>query len=144
MRREAYAAARAISRNLHVYFAKHRETALQQGETRVAPLPEIETIEALIDAAFWASLRREEGFIPRISLAYLPRTQAEHPLVLERPLRIDPAAMSRVAPAVERPGIHLGVWREQGELFIWGATRGIPPLCFVVEVSAPGRPACWW
>jgi Probable sensor domain DACNV len=85
MRREAYAAARSISQRLHLYFAKHRETALQWGEIRVAWLPEIEIIEALIDAAFWASLRREEGFIPRMSLAYLPQTQAEHPLVFERP-----------------------------------------------------------
>ena len=138
MRREAYAAARTISPKLHAYFARHREIALDRGETNLAPLPENETIEALIDAAFWASLRREEGYIPRISLAYLPRTQAERPLLLERPLAIDPAVMTRVAPAVERPGVHLGVWREQDELWVWGATRAIPPLCFVVEVSAPG------
>jgi hypothetical protein len=40
---------------------------------------------------------------------------------------------------VERPGIHLGVWRdEQGEMFVWGMTRSIPVLCFVLEVAAPG------
>jgi len=138
MKREAYAAARTIAPKLHVYFAAHRETALRQGETNLAPLPEQETIETLVDAAFWASLRREEGFVPRISLAYLPQTQAERPLLLDRPLAIDPAVLTRVAPAVERPGVHLGVWRQQDELCIWGATRGIPPLCFVVEVSAPG------
>jgi hypothetical protein len=138
MKREAYAAARAISPRLHAYFACHLETALLRGETHLAPLPEEETIEALIDAAFWASLRREEGYIPRISLAYLPKDQAEHPLLLERPLALNPSALTRVAPAVERPGVHLGVWREQDELCVWGATRGIPPLCFVVEVSAPG------
>jgi hypothetical protein len=43
-----------------------------------------------------------------------------------------------VSPAVEKPGVHLGVWRERDELCVWGATLGIPPLCFVVEVSAPG------
>ena len=138
MKREAYAAARTISPKLHAYFRAHRENALKRGETHLAPLPSQETIEALIDAAFWASLRREEGFIPRISLAYLPQTQAEHPLLLERPLAIDPAAMTRVAPAVERPGVHLGVWHKPDELCVWGATRGIPRLCFVVEVSAPG------
>src|SRR5581483_3092598 len=138
MKREAYAPARTIAPKLHAYFASHRDTALQRGEQGLAPLPERETIEALIDTAFWASLRREEGFSPRISLAYLPKSQAEHALVLGRPLPTDPAALARVAPAVERPGVHLGVWREQGELHVWGATRGIPPLCFVVEVSAPG------
>jgi hypothetical protein len=138
MKREAYAAARSISPELHAYFACHRETALRRGETCLAPVPESEAIEALIDAAFWTSLRREEGYMPRISLAYLPKEQAEHPLLLERPLAIDPSVLTRVAPAVERPGAHLGVWREQDELCVWGATRDIPALCFVVEVSAPG------
>jgi len=138
MKRQAYAAALTIAPKLHAYFAGHRETALRRGETHLAPLPERDIIEALIDAAFWASLRREEGFIPRISLAYLPQTQAEHPLLLDRPLAIDPAALTRVGPAVEKPGVHLGVWHELDELWVWGAVRRIPPLCFVVEVSAPG------
>src|SRR5712691_7613262 len=45
---------------------------------------------------------------------------------------------SKLSPAVERPGIHLGVWKNGGELHVWGATRTIPPLCFVVEVIEPG------
>jgi Probable sensor domain DACNV len=137
MKSQAYTAARTISPKLHNYFACHREIALRRGETQLAPLPEPETIEALIDVAFWASLRREEGFIPRISLAYLP-PRTEHSLRLERPLALDPATLTRVAPAVERPGVHLGIWRLEEELCVWGAARGIPPLCFAVEVSAPG------
>jgi hypothetical protein len=39
---------------------------------------------------------------------------------------------------VERPGIHLGVWRDQGELRVWGTIRAIPAYCFVLEVAAPG------
>ncbi len=58
--------------------------------------------------------------------------------MLDRPLVLDPAALTRVAPAVEKPGVQLGVWRDGDELCVWGAMRGIPPLCFVVEVSAPG------
>jgi hypothetical protein len=41
-------------------------------------------------------------------------------------------------PAVERPGIHLGVWHHGDELHIWGATRALPLLCFVIEVVEPG------
>jgi hypothetical protein len=104
----------------------------------LAPLPEAETIEAVIDAAFWASLRREEGYSPRISLAFLSREEAGHPLILERPLELSPGALTRVSPAVERPGVHLGVWRDQGGLCIWGTTRTIPVLSFVLEVAAPG------
>ena len=61
-----------------------------------------------------------------------------HPLILDRPLPVDPGALTRVAPAVERPGVHLGVWFHQDQLCIWGTTRDIPVLCFVLEVAAPG------
>ena len=138
MKREAYAAARTISPALHAYFARHREEALCRGEEHPAPLPDAETIEALIDAAFWASLRREEGYVPRISLAFLSPPEARLPLLFERPLPLAPGALTRVAPAVERPGIHLGVWRDRDGLRVWGATRTIPVLCFVLEVAAPG------
>src|SRR5437879_3532403 len=138
MKREAYAAARTVSPALHAYFAHHRAEAIRRGREHLAPLPEAETIEAVIDAAFWASLRREEGYVPRISLAFLSPEDAVHPLMFERPLPLDPSTLTRVAPAVERPGIHLGVWRDQSELCVWGTTRVIPTLSFVLEVAAPG------
>ena len=30
------------------------------------------------------------------------------------------------------------MWPEDGELRVWGATRNLPPLCFVLEVVGPG------
>src|ERR1043165_178916 len=102
------------------------------------PAPTPATIGRLITAAFWASVRREEGRTPTISLAYLPREEAGTALFVERPLPLDPATLTKLAPAVERPGIHLGVWEHEGDLCVWGATRSIPPLCFVVEVIEPG------
>jgi hypothetical protein len=136
--REAYAAARTISPTLHTYFARHREEAVRRGQGRLAPLPNAETIEAIVDAAFWASLRREEGFSPRISLAFLSWEEAGHPLTLERLLPLSPGVLTRVSPAVERPGVHLGIWRGPDGLCVWGTTRTIPVLCFVLEVAAPG------
>src|SRR5580658_10340784 len=138
MKREAYAAARTVSPRVEAYFARRLADAGRDGGERLASPPEAETIEAMIDAAFWASLRREEGYMPRISLAFLSPEEAIHPLVFERPLPLLPGPLTRVAPAVERPGIHLGVWRDQGELYVWGTTRTIPKLCFVLEVAAPG------
>jgi hypothetical protein len=43
-----------------------------------------------------------------------------------------------VAPAVERPGIHLGVWDAGSGLQVWGTTREVPPFCLVIEVVASG------
>src|SRR5579862_5016734 len=128
MKREAYAAARTISPKLHAYFARHREEAIRRGEKRLAPLPDPEAIETLIDAAFWTSLRREEGYEPRISLAFVSPQDAQQPLLFERPLPLTPGGLTRLAPAVERRGIHLGVWRDPEELCVWGITRAIPVL----------------
>jgi hypothetical protein len=138
MKREAYAAARTVSPKVHAYFSRRRAEAQARGQDHLATLPAAETIEATIDAAFWASLRREENYTPRISLAFLSPEQATHPLVFERLLPLTPSALTRVAPAVERPGVHLGVWHDGADLNVWGTTRTIPQLCFVLEVAAPG------
>jgi len=128
-----------VAARVEAHFARHLAAAAGRG--RVAPLPDAATIESVIDVAFWSSLRREEGYAPRISLAVLPPDQAQAPLLFERPLPLSADALTRMAPAVERPGIHLGVWRSGGNgngLSVWGTTRGLPSLCFVLEVAAPG------
>ena len=63
---------------------------------------------------------------------------AAYPLRFERALELDASVLTKVAPAVERAGIHLGVWPEGGELKVWGTTRALPALCFVLEVATPG------
>jgi hypothetical protein len=135
----AYPAARIVSPRIEAHFGKHfRERAARDSRTAFAP--DADAVEAIIDAAFWASLRREELYLPRISLAFLPPEQTVHPTCFEQPLPLAPAPLAKVAPAVERPGIHLGVWRLDGELRVWGTTRAraIPDFCFVLEVAGPG------
>ena len=56
----------------------------------------------------------------------------------ERPVSLTPAALTKIAAVVERPGIHLGVWQLNGELCVWGTTHNIPTFCFVLEVVEPG------
>jgi hypothetical protein len=134
-----YAAARTAAAGLVDYFAAHAALGPASGSAAAAAgLPDVATVEALVDAGFWASLQREEGYAPEISLAYLPPERAVRPLLLAAALPLGPRALARLAPAVERPGIHLGVWREDGELRVWGTTRAIPTFCFVLEVLGPG------
>lgn len=137
----AYAVARSVAPTVADHLKLHR-AALPPQEADQAPfelLPDAPHIEALVDVAFWASVRREEGYVPKISLAFLRPIPDVYPLVFERPLPLDPAALTRLAAAVERPGIHLGVWPSPaGPLVVWGTTHMIPPFCFVVEVVAPG------
>jgi sensor domain DACNV-containing protein len=134
----AYPAARIAAPRVHEHFARHVDAARQRGDGRVAALPDVASIEQTIEAAFWASLRRQEGYVPRISLALLNPEETTQPLRFERPLPMTPHALGRVAPAVERAGIHLGVSRVDGELCVWGTARTIPRVCFVLEVAAPG------
>lgn len=134
----SYALARTTTSSVRSHLAQHHQRAHEQRDSEIAPLPSVEVIEAITGAAFWASLRREEGRSPTISLAYVSPRQAEEPLRFDRRLPLAPDALVRLAPAVERPGIHLGVWREQEGLYVWGATRSLPNLCFVLEVVEPG------
>jgi len=134
----AYPAARIVAPRVAAHFALHEREAIRRGRAVLAPAPDAETIEALIDVAFWASLRREETYIPKISLAFLTPEAPFHPMMFDRPLPLLPGALVKVAPAVERPGIHLGVSQSENGLAVWGTVRAIPFLCFVVEVAAPG------
>ncbi|MBA2647242.1 MAG: hypothetical protein H0U81_10620, partial [Pyrinomonadaceae bacterium] len=106
MTEPAYPAARSVTATVQAHFARHLAAARLQGRRESAPQPDAQTIEAIIDTAFWASLRREEGYSPKISLAFLPPELAGQPLTFERRLPLTPTTLSRLAPAVERPGIH--------------------------------------
>ena len=134
----SYPAARVAAATVAAHFSRHHGAARAQGARELAAQPEAQVVEAIIDAAFWASLRREEGYAPKISLAFLAPEQAGQPLRFAQRLPLTPANLAHLAPAVERPGIHLGVWWEGEQLHVWGTTRTIPQLCFVLEVIEPG------
>src|SRR2546428_474956 len=133
VREPTYQAARAVAAIIEEHFARHLAEARQRDERELAHAPDAQAIETIIDATFWASFRPEEGRFPKISLAFLPPEQATNALRFEDRLPLTPAILTKLAPAVERPGIHLGVWHDGDELYVWGATRYIPSLGFVLE-----------
>jgi len=117
MDRLAYPPAQSVATTVEQHFRRHIERAGSRRKSR-----------RLHDRAhhqrrLLASLRREEGREPTISLAYLPPEAGGTALFVERPLPLDPANLTKLSPAVERPGIHLGVWRN-GETCSSGARRG--------------------
>jgi hypothetical protein len=138
MMQETYPAARVVAPKVHAHFFRHLDAARQRGLSPEAALPDASVIERLINATFWASLRREEGYVPKISIAYLPPEQDPHRMTFERSLPLTARALAKVAPVVERAGIHLGVWHEGDELRVWGTSHEIPKFCFVLEVVEPG------
>jgi hypothetical protein len=133
-----YPAAKTAAKLVHPHFTQALAAPGEQGSAQIAAVPDVATIQAIIDVAFWASLRREEGYAPRISMAYVSPDQVARSMRFERSLPLQPHSLTRIAPAVERPGIHLGIWEEGEELAVWGATRDLPASSFVLETIAPG------
>ena len=125
---------------VHAHFVHHIQAAAQQGYKCVASIP--------IRAPSKRSSTRRSGRACGAKKATFRRsrwrccrpTKSPHPLLFERPLPLDAGALAKVAPAVERAGIHLGVWRARD-----GELRGVGhdphdsrAACLVVEVAAPG------
>jgi hypothetical protein len=145
-----YPAASTVAPTLREHFLRLVHDPNDGGSLATA-VPDLEAIEHVINAAFWASLRREEGYIPKISLALVPPEDTVQPMFFERSLPLTTTSLVKVAPAVERPGIHLGVWGEQSSnpqtlnsstpqtgLRVWGTVRRMAKICLVLEVAGPG------
>jgi hypothetical protein len=133
-----YQAARIVAPKLEAIFAEQLHQAKESGEEDLAPLPKANLVEHILDATFWASLRKEEGYPTKISLAFVSPEQAGNPLLFKHHLPLNPSTLTKLAPGVERAGVHIGVWHEGDELYVWGTTIVIPNYCFVLDVSEPG------
>ena len=134
----AYSLAPSAAAIVEAFYDRHAPPDSDHDALALGLIPDGDAVVSMVDAAFWASLRREEGRSPLVSLAFVPPDLTAHPLMFAHPLPLEPDSLARLAPAVEAPGIHLGVWREGGEMRVWGATRILPVLCFVLEVVEPG------
>ncbi|MDZ4799364.1 MAG: hypothetical protein SGI92_14465 [Bryobacteraceae bacterium] len=127
-----YPAARIVAEAVVYHFVEHPPEL-------AAARPAVTDLESLIDLAFWASLLREELNTPRVSLAFMPPSEGTA-LLFAGSIPLTAPALTKLAPAVERPGLHLGVWRDDtaSGYCIWGVSRTVPPLSLVIEVVAPG------
>lgn len=138
MQKITYQAALSASQRLETHFNILISDALTKGEQKIAAKPSKEVIEQIINVAFWASLRKEEGHSPKISISFVSPEEVEKPLLFGVKLPFNNDSLTKLAPGIERAGVHLGVWEENGQLFIWGTTLNIPDYCFVLDVSEPG------
>ncbi|HLG96047.1 MAG TPA: hypothetical protein VKX49_07025 [Bryobacteraceae bacterium] len=77
-------------------------------------------------------------YISRISLAFVAPGQVEDAAAFAISLSLEPKDLSKLAAAVERIGLHLGVWPQHDELRVWGITRNLPAFCLILEVILPG------
>jgi hypothetical protein len=134
----SYKAASTVSESIEAHFLKYLHDLNADAGCRKAPAPSSRVIEEVIDTCFWASLRKEEGQSPKISVAYLPPDLAGNPLLFGQPLPFTAYNLTKLAPGVERASIHLGIWHDGDALYIWGTTQDIPVFSFVLETVEPG------
>jgi hypothetical protein len=132
-----YAAAPLVASKLEAHLTKHLCESFSQADQQSA-LPDKQIIETIINTAFWTSLQREEGYSPRMSLAYLSPEQAIRAMMFEQPLPLDPRTLTKLSPAIKSSGLYLGIWRdEQNRISLWGTIRTLPQNCFVLEILEP-------
>src|SRR5678815_4724832 len=94
-----YAAAQVASDRIHRHLSAYSARCSVQ---TAAALPDSSTLAALIDAAFWTSLRREEGYVPRISLAFVAPGQVDDAMALATSISLEPKDLTKLAAAVDR------------------------------------------
>lgn len=122
------------------YFAERRQLSKNEGK-RSPTVPSSESLKAMVECAFWASLKAEEGRYPRFSMVYAHSRDC--PTGLEfgasRVLRTDEVA--KLAPSLSRNNARLGVVRRAGGkgLIVWGVTQEYPFGCAEIRVVRPGR-----
>jgi hypothetical protein len=136
--RQIFTASDTIVTKIRSYFVE--QAAGRSRDAGSAAVPPPEHMARMLSAAFWSSLEREEGWPTRVSLAYFAAPLTGVGFSFVRPLPLSVRSLARVAPAVERPGVHLVVAPDDaGHLRVWGAALHLPPRCFVVEVTRPGE-----
>src|SRR4051812_7491946 len=96
--RSTYKAARLVASTIEQHFAQHLQDAKDRGEQIDTLAPEAEKIETIIDVAFWASLLKEEGHSPVISLAFLSPDQLERPLLFAHRLPFSSHSLTKLSP----------------------------------------------
>jgi hypothetical protein len=94
----------------------------------------------LIEAAYWASLRANEGRTIRVCVAFATKQEFQDAVALLTPVAYDESQIVKLAPAVPRDGF-LAVSAINADLQIWGFGRIGPGSwldAVTIEISEPG------
>jgi len=99
-------------------------------------LVSVEDLTTLINVAFWASFKKEEGRSVTIAMQYAPPDKADSPFLLQHPLPYTDEHLSRISPVLQGSQVECGVWKDDtDQLVIWGLT----PSGFNTEDGHPLR-----
>jgi transcriptional regulator with XRE-family HTH domain len=102
--------------------------------------PTREQLRNLIEVAFWASLRTNEGRPTRVHVTIAARTMIPDAVPLATPVEYDEIQVAKLAHVVPAGGC-LALSAFEGTLKVWGLARSLPGNWIdtvVVEISGPG------
>lgn len=105
----------------------------------------IRHIRSLLEEAFWASLRTEEGQCHNFELEYEPQGESGYrdPIVFDTPLPFSSATLAKLAPALHSTQV-IGVWPAEsaigkGKLVIWGFAQKVWGSSLSLKTIDPGK-----
>jgi hypothetical protein len=100
--------------------------------------PTLDELQRLIDATFWASLRTDEGQPARPALSLVPPGVASEAFEFSESLSLSVEHLAQLSPALRHPDVHVGVWRHQGGLSLWGLLFSPVDSSLRVRATSPG------
>ena len=113
----------------------HNHIPSDPGATLVF-LVSVEELTTLINVAFWASFKKEEGRSVTIALQYAPPDKADSPFLWQHPLPYSDENLSRISPVLQGSQVECGVWKDDtDQLVMWG----LNPSGFTTEDCHPLR-----
>ena len=84
-------------------------------------LVSVEDLTTLINVAFWASFKKEEGRSVTIAVQYAPPDKADRPFLLKHPLPYTDEHLIRMSPVLQQSNVECGVWKDDtDQLVMWG------------------------
>ena len=103
------------------------------------PLPGDADLDALLEAAFYASLYEEEGRRLEFGIAWQPEPRECAAVVaIGGAVRVTPANLAKLAPALASEGTTIAVRPERGELMAWALFGAGAHQPLTVRVLGPG------
>ena len=84
-------------------------------------LVSVEELTTLINVAFWASFKKDEGRAVTIAVQYAPPDKVERPFLLQHPVPYTDEHLIRLSPVLPGATVACGVWKDAtDQLVIWG------------------------
>src|SRR4051794_39823927 len=96
-------------------------TRASQTDTGTTLLPGVGHLTEIVQAAFWASLQKEENRSAGFSMVFLPPVPGPNTYLFGTPLALTPERLVKLAPALQMSKAQIGIWPDsKDELVIWG------------------------